>query len=354
MKTATAKIITYILVLSVIFTIFTVNVSATVYKKDISEGTYVFYSKLGNNMVLDVDNASKKSGANIQLWEYNKTNAQIFEVKKSGSYYTIKPLCSGMALDVSNASPDSGTNVQQYTPNGTDAQKWMFYDAGNGYYCIRCAVGNCALDASGGKNTNGTNIQMYSPNGSAAQQWKLVKVNANKSSSASAQKPSKNTKSKSLAQIALGEVGTKGTKKNGTGSGDYQKYGKWFGSNGVQWCAQFVSWCVAQAGVSTKTVPKTASCNIMKNNSNAYHKWNANALKNIKKNDVIFFSSSTAQNSHHVGIVYSVSGSKITVIEGNSSSDTVKKNTYTVNANTGKISGGRGSWAYFCGYIAVN
>lgn len=90
----------------------------------------------------------------------------------------------------------------------------------------------------------------------------------------------------------------------------------------------------------------------MKGNSNSYRKWNPSALNNIKKNDVIFFSTGS-QDSHHVGIVYSVSGSNITMIEGNTSKDTVDKNTYTVNSSDGKITKG---WTghYFCGYIPVN
>lgn len=89
--------------------------------------------------------------------------------------------------------------------------------------------------------------------------------------------------------------------------------------------------------------------------SKKYKKWDSSALKNINKNDVIFFCSNTGQESHHVGIVYKVSGSKITLIEGNTSSDIVKMNTYTVsNSKNGKIKNGRNNWKYFCGYIPVD
>ncbi len=157
---------------------------------------------------------------------------------------------------------------------------------------------------------------------------------------------------KSLADTAAKEVGYQGTGKNGKGKGDYTKYGKWIGANGQAWCASFVSWCVNQSGVSTKKVPQKASCNTMKQESNSYHKWSGSALKNIKKNDVIFFSEGN-QDSHHVGVVYSVSGSKITVIEGNTSNDKVEKRTYTVDSKSGRITKG---WSghYFCGYISVN
>ncbi len=170
---------------------------------------------------------------------------------------------------------------------------------------------------------------------------KIVKVSDSSSSSSSSTR-------KSLASVAANEVGYKAYGKDKT------KYGNWFKNNGVQWCAIFVSWCVNRAGVSTAIVPKTAVCNVMQEESKSYVKWSKKAINNINKNDVIFFSSNGGQDTHHVGIVESVSGSKITLIEGNSSDDRVKRNTYTVsNLSTGKIKNGRDSWAYFCGYIPV-
>ena len=332
------KLLSFITSISIMCTTMMFNIipAHALPRASVTEGTYVFYSKLGGDMVMDVDNASTKSGANVQLWKYNGSTAQQFEVKKSGDWYIIKPVCSGLALDVQGGSKESGANVQQYTPNNTDSQKWQFYDAGNGYFYLRSKVGNKALDVRGGKKINGTNIQVYNPgNNNDAQQWKLKKVSV-----------------KSLADIAVKEIGYQGTQSNGRGKGDCSKYGKFTGADGRSWCASFVSWCVNQAGISTKIVPKTASCNTMKNNSSSYYKWSSNTLKNIKKNDVLFFSTGS-QDSHHVGIVYSVSGSNITVIEGNTSDDRVKKNTYTVNASSGKITKGWNGH-YFCGYISVN
>lgn len=144
----------------------------------IEEGTYVFASCLNTNMVMDVSDGSSKSGANIQLYKYNGSDAQMFTIKKSGSYYTITPRCSNMKVDVQGGTSASGANVWQYKSNGSDAQKWQFYNAGNGYYYIRCKIGNKALDVAGGKTTNGTNIQMYTLNQSKAQKWKLIKVSS--------------------------------------------------------------------------------------------------------------------------------------------------------------------------------
>ena len=47
-----------------------------------------------------------------------------------------------------------------------------------------------------------------------------------------------------VIEIALAEVGTKESPK-GTNK---QKYGEWFGLNGVAWCGIFVSWCFSRSG----------------------------------------------------------------------------------------------------------
>lgn len=47
-----------------------------------------------------------------------------------------------------------------------------------------------------------------------------------------------------ITHVALEE---QGTTEQPAGS-NQTKYGKWFGLDGVSWCAMFVSWCYAQAG----------------------------------------------------------------------------------------------------------
>ena len=180
-------------------------------------------------------------------------------------------------------------------------------------------------------------------------------MSSTKTSASSAQ-----TKALKLAEVASNEVGYHGTKKDGTGTGDYTKYGSWIGNNGVYWCAEFVSYCCNKAGVSTSVVPKTASTLTMGQKSNSYNKWTSTAHKTIKKGDIIFFSKTKSsltngngsKSVYHVGIVWSCNNSSISIIEGNTSNDYVKKNSYKFDSNTGKISGLSG--CYFCGYISVH
>ena len=141
----------------------------------ITEGTYYIQSALNSNMVLDISGASTATGANVQIWSKNNSNAQQFKLTKTGNYYFLTAVCSGKVVDVSGGSSANCTNVQQWDLNRSDAQKWQFIDAGNGYYYIRSALGK-NLDVSGGNSAEGTNVQIYDPNGTNAQKWKLISV----------------------------------------------------------------------------------------------------------------------------------------------------------------------------------
>lgn len=62
-----------------------------------------------------------------------------------------------------------------------------------------------------------------------------------------------------VVDVALAEVGVSESPANS----NLQKYGKWYGINGVAWCVIFVEWCYAQA---KHTLPyKTASCSELLN-----------------------------------------------------------------------------------------
>lgn len=116
-----------------------------------------------------------------------------------------------------------------------------------------------------------------------------------------------------FCSIAKGEVGIQDPQEN-----DNTKYGVWYGSNGVPWCAIFASWCANQAGILTESanapaprVRKAASVDAMRSwyrNNNRLA--TANASADVKAGDLAFFAS-------HVGIVVSVSGSTIVLVEGN-------------------------------------
>ena len=159
-----------------------------------------------------------------------------------------------------------------------------------------------------------------------------------------------------VARTAESQIGYQGHNKNGTGKGDYTIYGNCVNAVGQQWCAAFVSW-VAKAS-NCKSIPKTAWCKGMADSASRYRRWTASNASKIKRGDIVFFSNKKAKlgNSGHVGVVTSVSYVKkthkyrITIVEGNTGSDKVSRNTYTASESGGYI----GSyWSYIGGYISV-
>ena len=173
------KIVTYILAaMSVIFVTFNIKESlATENTKTIEEGTYVIKSAVNDKFVLDIEDASKANGANLQIYQSNGTNAQKFKVKYlNNGYYTIESVNSGKVLDVDDAKKTQGTNVQQYDSNNTDAQKWTIKKNSDGTYSLVSKCNNLYMDVKDGIASNSRNIQVYGGNGTKAQKFKFEKV----------------------------------------------------------------------------------------------------------------------------------------------------------------------------------
>ena len=102
----------------------------------------------------------------------------------------------------------------------------------------------------------------------------------------------------------------------------------------VAWCAIFVTWCKAMAGIERTVIPHFASCDLGMNwfkNKRKWQKGRAYGGNYIpKKGDLIFFSSKYDENdSTHVGIVTGISGSAVSTVEGNSS-NRVRRRSYSM------------------------
>ena len=101
------------------------------------------------------------------------------------------------------------------------------------------------------------------------------------------------------------------------------------------WCAGFVSAVAKKAG-ALKIIPAECSCNRMIKLFKDLGEWVENDAYVPKAGDIMFYdwddsgSGDNKNEADHVGIVESVSGNTITVIEGNYS-DAVKRRTMKVN-----------------------
>lgn len=138
---------------------------------------YYIASALDTNQVLDVSGGSHRNGANIQLYQKNGTDAQLFKIVRSSEegYLNIINKGSEKALDVEDGRTESKSNVQLYEHNDTQAQQWQIFlknDSSENIYIIsRCEK---YLDACGGNSSNGTNIWIYDGNNTLAQEFVLI------------------------------------------------------------------------------------------------------------------------------------------------------------------------------------
>lgn len=136
-----------------------------------------------------------------------------------------------------------------------------------------------------------------------------------------AQNPSK------VVEVAKSQVGYLEKKSNSdldlktgnAGSGNYTKYGKWFGVNPALWCAQFVCWCFAQAyGSIAKEMlygGYSAACETMRSRFVKAGRYD----KTPKVGSCIFFSGTRHAGANHIGIVTKVTADRVYTTEGNTS-----------------------------------
>ena len=167
----------------------------------LEDGVYTIASSLNRNLVLDVAEASKNSGANIQVWTAANSENQLWYIQSiGGGLYSVRALHSARFMNVAGSGKTNGTNIHQWsdkTPNGDE--KWRIQDNGDGTYTFIAAVNGLALDLANGKTANGQNAQCWQTNGSGAQRWVLYRSNVQADFSAPV-----------ISNIRVTEVSTKG------------------------------------------------------------------------------------------------------------------------------------------------
>lgn len=153
-----------------------INSLAAQNKNTLADGVYEINSVKNSNYTLDVNSASTRNGANVQLYLRNGTQAQAFRVSHdSQGFVTFTNINSGKVIDLDGAITKNGRNIHQYASNGTRAQKWIVQKSGSGYAIVSAIDTSFALDIRNGSVYSGSNIQLYKSNNTAAQQWTFNK-----------------------------------------------------------------------------------------------------------------------------------------------------------------------------------
>ncbi|MGB4958675.1 MAG: CHAP domain-containing protein [Saprospiraceae bacterium] len=118
-----------------------------------------------------------------------------------------------------------------------------------------------------------------------------------------------------IIEVATRELGTKESPKNSNKT----KYGKWFGLDGVPWCAIFVSWAYAHAGDKLPKIGFSkgfAGCQT----GYAYFKKNGWITDTPTEGDIVLFDWQGDGRYDHTGLfVKWLDGYHFETIEGNTS-----------------------------------
>lgn len=117
-----------------------------------------------------------------------------------------------------------------------------------------------------------------------------------------------------IIDIAAKEIGTIENPLNSNKT----KYGKWFGFDGVAWCAIFVSWCYDKAGTPLGNIgfaKGMAGCQT----AVKYFTQKKKITTKPVEGDIVFFDWNGDGRYDHTGIFVKWVGAKFETIEGNTS-----------------------------------
>lgn len=144
----------------------------------IQDGIYEICSSENQKMAVSINNSSYSNCTNIDLETNNHLKRQKFHIyyDKDKKAYIIKSLQGNKVLDICGGRKDNYTNVQLYEYNGSLAQQWEIKKLDDKSCNIVSKNSNKCLDIYAGNINNGSNIQIFESNGTKAQRFTFNKV----------------------------------------------------------------------------------------------------------------------------------------------------------------------------------
>ncbi len=132
-------------------------------------------SALQSNLAVDLPAASNVSGTRLQLYPWNRTNAQLYTFQQTGNgVYSVLSLTSGKAVEVADASTANGGIIRQWDANGSAAQRWSVLSYGGSSYTLINDASGKAIDTPSANAQSQVLLQSYAVNGTLAQRWTIT------------------------------------------------------------------------------------------------------------------------------------------------------------------------------------
>lgn len=153
---------------------------------DAGDGYYYLVSAVGDGgtYVLDVEGKKTANGTNIDIYQLNNGDNQKFMItKNSDGSYKLRPKITGekSAVEIKDAGKGSGDNVQIWEVNCASCQDWIFKSVNDPgctmntsvIYEFENANSKMVMDIESGKMESDTNVQQWSTGHYKSQQWTL-------------------------------------------------------------------------------------------------------------------------------------------------------------------------------------
>ncbi|MDE6789813.1 MAG: RICIN domain-containing protein, partial [Ruminococcus sp.] len=145
-----------------------------------ADGSYKLCPKnTGDKSAVEIKDAGKGSGDNVQIWEINGANCQDWTFENidnpgckmdTSVIYEFENVNSKMVMDIESGKMETDSNVQQWSTGHFKSQQWTLQEfAGGGNYYYICSYSNptYVLRATSGSNGGNINIAEYSTKDSA-------------------------------------------------------------------------------------------------------------------------------------------------------------------------------------------
>ena len=142
------------------------------------DGVYYIRLAANPNYVIDLDHSNIADGTNIQLWAFNGSNAQKWNLRNHpNGTITLRSLCGRVSvIDLSQGRVVNGQNIHLWTFHSGINQYWVPTRVKGGYI-IRSAVNKkYVIDNYYERAVNGNNIVLHEYKGSKAQIWKFQRI----------------------------------------------------------------------------------------------------------------------------------------------------------------------------------
>ncbi len=139
-------------------------------------------ASVGNNINAKI--TAKASGLNLSLSEdrnviiYTPSSAaaQVWNfVRQSNGFYKIINTKNGKCMDVQDGSKSNGANIQIWDSNNNDQQLWSVYDVDGAYVICPKHAPTMALDVKNASKVAGTRIQLWTQSYGSNQLFTITK-----------------------------------------------------------------------------------------------------------------------------------------------------------------------------------